>query len=57
MQLSVVALQNEHGAFDGTAVVVRDVREQQAREARLRMCEALVEKSVDGMVVTDKMTG
>jgi rsbT co-antagonist protein RsbR len=54
VQLSVVTLQNESGAFDGTAVVVRDVREQQAREQRLRMFEALVEKSVDGMLVTNK---
>jgi rsbT co-antagonist protein RsbR len=54
VQISFVTMRDTAGTFDGTAVVARDVREQQRQEASLRMFEALVEKSVDGMSITDK---
>jgi rsbT co-antagonist protein RsbR len=53
VQLSVVTLTNDSGDFDGSVAVVRDMRQQQAREARLRMFESLVENSIDGVVVSD----
>jgi rsbT co-antagonist protein RsbR len=53
VQLSVVMFQDSDGTFEGTAMVVRDIREERIQEQRLRMFESLVEKSVDGMVITD----
>ncbi|HEY1012405.1 MAG TPA: PAS domain S-box protein [Herpetosiphonaceae bacterium] len=52
-ELAAVLISAPDGEIQAITTIVRDVREQQARDARLHMFELLVENTSDGVMVAD----